>query len=68
MFPENLKGLQLFIAKIWALESAGSAVSVYDLINVMKVCFDVNVITSVFTYFWCMLSKTTQTKCVFPHV
>ena len=46
---------------------AGSAVSVNDVINVMQVCFDVSIITFVSTYFWCVLSKTTQTKCVFPH-
>ena len=45
----------------------GSAVSVYDVINVMQVCFDVNVITFVSMYFWCVLSKTTQTKCVLHH-
>ena len=46
---------------------ASSAVSVYNVINIMQVCFDVNVITGTFvsTYFWCVLGKTTQTKCVF---
>ena len=46
---------------------AGGADSVYDVINVVQVCFDVNVIKFVSTYFWCVLGKTTQTKCVFPH-
>ena len=45
----------------------GSAVSVFDVTNVMQVCFHVNVITFVSTYFWCVLSKTTQTKCMFLH-
>ena len=31
----------------------------------MQVCSDVNVITFVSAYYWCALSKTTQTKCVF---
>ena len=50
---------------IW--NHASSAVSVYDVINVVQVCFDVNVITFVFTYFRCELGKTTQTKYAFPH-
>ena len=46
---------------------AGSAVSVCDVINIMQVCFDVNIITFVSTYIWCVIRETTQTKCVFPH-
>ena len=51
--------------RLW--NHVGSAVSVYDVINVMQVCFDDDVITFVSRYFWCVLNKTTQTKCVFPH-
>ena len=32
----------------------GSPICVYDVINVMQVCFDVNIITFVSTYFWCV--------------
>ena len=46
---------------------SSSAVSVNDVINVMQVRFDVSIITFVSAYFLCMLSKTTQTKYVFPH-
>ena len=45
----------------------GSAVSIYDVINVMQGCFDVNVLTFVSSYLWCVLGNTTQTKCAFPH-
>ena len=36
------------------LNHAGSAFSVYDVINVVQVCFDVNVVPFVYMYFWCV--------------
>ena len=62
MFPENLNGLPLFITKngLW-----NDAVSVYDVINVMQVCIDVNVITFVFTYFFRACKQNNSDKmCV----
>ena len=67
MFPESLRVYHYLLLRYGLWNHAGSAVSVYDVINVMHVCFDVNVITFFSTYFWCVLSKTTQIKCVFPY-
>ena len=44
---------------------AGSAVSEYDVIKVMQVCFDVNVITFVFKYFWCVFAKQLRQNVCF---
>ena len=48
MFPENLKGLPFLLLRYELWNHAGSAVSVYDIIKVLHVCFDVNAITFVF--------------------
>ena len=66
MFPENLRGYEPVSVKT-GLNDIEMKIQIYDVINAMQVCFDVNDITFVSTYFWCVLSKTTQTKCVFPH-
>ena len=45
----------------------GSEVYLHDIINVVQVCFDVKVITFVFTSFWSVLGNIPRTKSVFAH-
>ena len=46
-----------FLLRYGLWNHASNAVSVYDVINVVQECFDINVITFVSRYFWCVLGK-----------
>ena len=39
-----------------------------DVINVVQICFVVNVVTFVPTWCWCVLCKITRINSVFAHV
>ena len=42
--------------------------SLFDVMNIVQVCFDVSVVMFVSMCRWCVLRKITQAKCVFAHV
>ena len=68
-FLKIWEGYHYLLLRYGLKHHAGSALSLYDVIKVMQVCFNVNVISflSTCTCVWCMLGTITWTKCVFAH-
>ena len=62
MFPEKLRGVSL---RYRLRNHAGSAVSEHDVINVMQVCFDVNVNVCFYVLLVRVRQKNSDKMCVF---